>query len=164
MSAAAQPTVIGTVIHELGDFELESGEILPEARIAYRSWGRLSATADNVVVVCHALTGSPDVDAWWPGLLGSGRSLDPDRDFIICCNVLGSCYGSTGPASPAPHGHGNWGGDFPAVTVRPISSARSAGFSTVSESAASGWSWEDRWEGCRPWSGPSRIRGSNRPR
>jgi len=120
MSAAAQPSVIDTVKHELGDFELESGEILPEARIAYRSWGRLSATADNVVVVCHALTGSPDVDLWWPGLLGPGHSIDPERDFIICCNVLGSCYGTTGPTSPAPHGHGNWGGDFPAVTVRDI--------------------------------------------
>ena len=102
MNAAAQPSIIGTILHELGDFELESGETLPEVRIAYRSWGRLSATADNVVVVCHALTGSPDVDLWWPGLLGAGRSLDPDRDFIVCCNVLGSCYGSTGPASPAP--------------------------------------------------------------
>lgn len=120
MSATAKPSVIGTILHELGDFELESGETLPEVRIAYRSWGRLSATPDNVVVVCHALTGSPDIDLWWPGLLGPGRSLDPDRDFIICCNVLGSCYGSTGPASPAPNRHGNWGSDFPAVTVRDI--------------------------------------------
>jgi homoserine O-acetyltransferase len=120
MSATAQPSVIGTILHELGDFELENGAILPGARIAYRSWGRLSATADNVVVVCHALTGSPDVDLWWSGLFGPERTLDPDRDFIICFNVLGSCYGSTGPASPTPHGHGNWGGDFPAVTVRDI--------------------------------------------
>ncbi len=72
------------------------------------------------MVVCHALTGSPDVDLWWPGLFGPGRSLDPDRDFIICCNVLGSCYGSTGPASPAPDGRRNWGADFPAVTVRDV--------------------------------------------
>lgn len=120
MSTTAQTPVIGTVIHELGDFELGSGAILPDCRIAYRSWGRLAATADNVVVVCHALTGSPDLDLWWPGLLGPGRCLDSDRDFIICCNVLGSCYGSTGPASPAPHGRGNWGGDFPTVTVRDI--------------------------------------------
>ncbi len=120
MSAAARPSVIGTLVHDLGDFELESGAVLPDTRIAYRSWGRLSATADNVVVVCHALTGSPDVDLWWPGLLGQGRSLDPDRDFIVCCNILGSCYGSTGPASPAPDGRRNWGGDFPAVTVRDV--------------------------------------------
>ena len=120
MSAAAQPSVIGTVIGDLGDFELENGAVLPDCRIAYRSWGRLSAAADNVVVVCHALTGSPDVDLWWPGLLGPGRSLDPERDFVICCNVLGSCYGSTGPTTPAPDRHGPWGGDFPAVTVRDV--------------------------------------------
>jgi len=120
MTTAAHSPVIGTTVHDLGEFELENGQILPEARIGYRSWGRLSATADNVVVVCHALTGSPDVDLWWPGLFGPGRSLDPDRDFIICCNVLGSCYGSTGPASPAPDGRGNWGGAFPTVTVRDI--------------------------------------------
>jgi len=118
--SSANPRVIGTIIHELGDLKLESGEVLPDTRIAYRSWGRLSATADNAVVVCHALTGSPDVDLWWSGLLGPGRAFDPDRDFVICCNVLGSCYGSTGPASQAPEGRGRWGGDFPVVTVRDI--------------------------------------------
>jgi homoserine O-acetyltransferase len=108
---------IGTSIHEIGDLELASGEVLPGARIAYRCWGRLSPTGTNAVVVCHALTGSPDVDLWWPDLLGSGRTLDPDRDFIICCNVLGSCYGSTGPASFKPGTQQRWGADFPAVSV-----------------------------------------------
>jgi len=108
---------LGGSIHELGDVELESGEILPDVRIAVRSWGRLAPAGTNAVVVCHALTGSPDIDLWWPGLLGSGRALDPDRDFVVCCNVLGSCYGSTGPASARPGTGDRWGADFPAVTV-----------------------------------------------
>jgi homoserine O-acetyltransferase len=100
--------------------ELESGVRLPSVTVAYRTWGRLSAGGDNAVVVCHALTGSADVDRWWGALLGPGRALDPDRDFAVCSNVLGGCYGSTGPASPRPDGAGPWGGDFPAVTVRDI--------------------------------------------
>jgi homoserine O-acetyltransferase len=103
---------------ELGDFELESGEVVPDCRIATRRWGRLSPTGTNAVVVCHALTGSPDVDRWWSDLLGPGHGLDPDRDFIVCCNVLGSCYGSTGPASIRSATGRRWGADFPAVTVR----------------------------------------------
>lgn len=111
---------IGASIYAIGNFELESGEVLPDARIAYRSWGRLSPTGTNAVVVCHALTGSTDVDLWWSGLLGSGRALNPDRDFIICCNVLGSCYGSSGPASEKPGADGRWGADFPAITVADV--------------------------------------------
>lgn len=111
---------IGSSVHEIGDFLLESGEVLPDARIAFRSWGRLTPTGTNAVVVCHALTGSPDVDLWWSGLLGSGRTLDPDRDFIICCNVLGSCYGSSGPASERPGTTDRWGADFPAITVADV--------------------------------------------
>jgi homoserine O-acetyltransferase len=102
-----------------GPFSLESGDTLPEVTVAYRTWGRLSPRGDNAVLVCHALTGSADVDRWWGPLLGPGRALDPERDFVVCANVLGGCYGTTGPTSPGPGG-GRWGGDFPAVTVRDI--------------------------------------------
>ncbi|MEE4270690.1 MAG: homoserine O-acetyltransferase [Thermoanaerobaculales bacterium] len=108
---------IDASIREIGDFRLESGEVVPDARIAYRSWGTLNPSATNAVVVCHALTGSPDVDLWWPALLGPGRAFDPLRDFVICCNVLGSSYGSTGPASLRPGTDHRWGADFPATTV-----------------------------------------------
>jgi homoserine O-acetyltransferase len=111
------PLRLGSSTHELGNFDLENGEVVPGARIAYRTWGRLSATGANAVVVCHALTGSPDVDRWWSDLLGPGRTFDPDRDFVICCNVLGSCYGSTGPASLRQETGARWGSDFPEVTV-----------------------------------------------
>jgi homoserine O-acetyltransferase len=87
-----------------GAFPLESGARLPAVTVAYRTWGRLGAGGDNAVLVCHALTGSADVDRWWGPLLGPGRALDPDRDFVVCSNVLGSCYGTTGPTSLRPKG------------------------------------------------------------
>lgn len=98
-------------------FPLASGETLPEVKVAYRTWGRLNAAGDNAVVVCHALTGSADADAWWGDLFGPGRALDPEKYFIVCSNVLGGCYGTTGPASLAPDGL-HWGARFPTVTVR----------------------------------------------
>ncbi|MEO7795616.1 MAG: homoserine O-acetyltransferase, partial [Thermoanaerobaculia bacterium] len=104
-----------------GSFLLDSGERLREVEVAYRSWGRLSAERDNAVVVCHALTGSADVDRWWGKLLGGGRAFDPEVDFVLAANLLGSCYGTTGPRSPrTPSGAAPaaWGGDFPAITVR----------------------------------------------
>lgn len=89
---------------------LESGEQLSDVQVAYRTWGRLDGNGGNAVVVCHALTGTPNVDQWWGPLLGSGLALDPDRDFIISSNILGSCYGTTGPAdSRSP---------FPRITIR----------------------------------------------
>ncbi|MDX9736978.1 MAG: homoserine O-acetyltransferase [Azonexus sp.] len=98
-------------------FALESGGFLPEVEVAYRTWGRLNAAGDNAVIVCHALTGSADADAWWGSLFGAGRVLDPGRYFIVCSNVLGGCYGTTGPASPAPDGR-PWGARFPEISVR----------------------------------------------
>lgn len=99
-------------------FALESGAILPEVRVGYRTWGSLDAAGTNAVLVCHALTGSADADLWWGGLFGPGRTLDPERDFIVCSNALGSCYGTTGPASLRPEDGRPYGSDFPAVTVR----------------------------------------------
>lgn len=111
-----------------GPVVLESGEVLPEVRVAYRTWGRLSRGRDNAVLVCHALTGSSDLAEWWGGLLGSGRAFDPARDFIVCSSVLGGCYGTTGPTSPRPRRtvrpgvvagpDAPYGPDFPEVTIR----------------------------------------------
>ena len=108
----------GNLFYDLPEpLRLEHGEVLPAVRVAYRTWGTLDAAGGNAVLVCHALTGSSQADAWWDGLFGPGRTLDPERDFVVCSNVLGSCYGTTGPASPRPDGS-PWGPDFPAVTVR----------------------------------------------
>jgi len=101
-----------------GERPLESGERLPGVHVAYRTWGRLDPDGANAVVVCHALTGSADAEDWWTGMFGPGRALDPDRDFIVCQNILGSCYGTTGPASTMPGTDRCWGPDFPTVTVR----------------------------------------------
>jgi homoserine O-acetyltransferase len=107
-----------TRIFRLGrPFALESGAVLDDLAVAYRTWGRLSPAADNAVIVCHALTGSADADLWWAPLFGAGRALDPDRDFIVCANVLGGCYGSTGPATRDAAGR-RLGTRFPAVTIR----------------------------------------------
>ncbi len=92
---------------------LDGGDALDPVRLAFRTWGR---PCERAVLVCHALTGSADVDRWWPGLLGRGRALDPERDFVVAANVLGSCYGSTGPADAA----GPRGSSFPALTVRDL--------------------------------------------
>jgi len=92
---------------------LENGGVLEDVTVAYRTWGRLDADGANGVLVCHALTANADADEWWEPLIGSGRALDPDRDFIVCSNILGSCYGTTGPST--------FDGDaFPRITVRDI--------------------------------------------
>ena len=94
-------------------FLLASGMALQGATVGYQTWGTLNSAGDNVVWVCHALTGNSDVENWWPALFGVGKALDPTRDFIVCANVLGGCYGSAGP-----HSHG--GADFPEISVGDI--------------------------------------------
>jgi homoserine O-acetyltransferase len=101
-----------------GPFVLESGVRLERLQVAFRTWGSLSPTGDNAVVVCHAFTGSADVDRWWTRMFGPGRALDPERDFVVCSNLLGSCYGTTGPASLDPVTGRPWLGRFPAITLR----------------------------------------------
>lgn len=110
-----------------GPLRLESGAVLPEVTIAYETWGTLSPSGDNAVLVEHALTGDSHVvgDAgpahpspgWWPGLIGPGAPLDTDRWFVVASNVLGGCQGTTGPSSTAPDGR-PWGSRFPFVTIR----------------------------------------------
>src|SRR5678815_1827606 len=84
-------------------FTLESGQTLPGLTIAYHSYGQLNANKDNVIWICHALTANSDAKEWWPGMIGKGLLFDTDNYFIICANILGSCYGTTGPLSVNPH-------------------------------------------------------------
>lgn len=76
--------------------------VLNPAFINYNTYGTLNAARDNVIVICHALTGNASLEAWWGDLLGSGKAFDTDQYFIVCCNILGSCYGSCGPNSLRP--------------------------------------------------------------
>lgn len=99
-------------------FRLERGSVLPEICIDYRTYGQLNASRDNVVWVCHALTGNAEVHDWWDGLVGPDKVLDPRRYFIVCANVLGSCYGTTGANTTDPRTDRPYGDSFPDVTIR----------------------------------------------
>lgn len=104
-------------------FTLESGAILPSLDIAYHTYGSLNAARDNVVWVCHALTANSDVADWWPHTVEDGCFLDPADRFIICANIIGSCYGSTGPLSVSPATGEPYYTDFPRLTIRDIVAA-----------------------------------------
>ncbi|MCK8608733.1 homoserine O-acetyltransferase [Agromyces sp. C10] len=111
----------------IGDLALESGQVLPDVRIAYETWGTLAPVRDNAILVLHALTGDSHVlgpagpghpsAGWWPGVVGPGRAIDTDRWFVVAPNVVGGCQGSTGPSSVAPDGV-EWGARFPFLTIR----------------------------------------------
>jgi homoserine O-acetyltransferase/O-succinyltransferase len=97
----------------LGPFRTEAGVTLPDLRVAYRRDG---PPASSAVLVVHALTGSADAAGdWWKPLIGPGRALDTDTTQVVCCNLLGSCYGTTGPREVA---------DFPSITPRDMARAQ----------------------------------------
>ena len=109
---------MGNVFIYNKEFALECGEVLPSLKVAYHTFGRLNNDRNNVAWVCHALTANSDVADWWPGTVEAGRFLDPDKYFVVCANILGSCYGTTGPAEINPATGEPWYGDFPKVTIR----------------------------------------------
>ncbi|MGH9606497.1 MAG: homoserine O-acetyltransferase MetX [Terracidiphilus sp.] len=97
---------------------LECGRTLVSPTLHYAVYGRLNAARDNAVLVCHALSGSALVGSWWPEVFAPGAVLSLEHDFVICINMLGSCYGSTGPGSVDPETGKVYGPDFPLVSVR----------------------------------------------
>jgi len=99
-------------------FSLESGDTLTELNITYSTYGSLNEGKDNVVWICHALTANSDVAEWWPGVVGTGHVIDPERYFIVCANILGSCYGTSGPLSVNPSSHEPYYSSFPFITIR----------------------------------------------
>src|SRR5690348_421054 len=140
---------VGTVETEYLDLrqpvELDCGRALHPVRIAYETYGTLSPARDNVILVCHALSGdahaagvakTPPAEStrdgfgaddrdgtrnkglgWWDGMIGPGKAFDTDRYFVVCSNLIGSCRGSTGPASIDPATGRAYGATFPVVTV-----------------------------------------------
>ena len=105
---------------------LDGGQSLEGVRIAYETHGTLNEARDNAILICHALTGDQHVmsdhpktgkPGWWVRMVGPGKPIDTDRYFIVCANVIGSCMGSTGPASPGPDGK-PYGMRFPVITIR----------------------------------------------
>lgn len=111
------PEHVGDFVLER-DLQLESGGILAKPTLRYATYGRLNAARDNAVLVCHALSGSASVRSWWPEVLAPGGLLSLERDFVICINILGSCYGSTGPGSVDPASGAIYGPEFPLVSIR----------------------------------------------
>ncbi|MEE1620038.1 homoserine O-acetyltransferase [Zafaria sp. J156] len=107
-----------------GAFAFETGGFLPAVDLAYETWGRLNADASNAVLLQHALTGDTHVargdgaePGWWDGFIGPGRTIDTERYFVVAANMVGGCYGSTGPSSPDADGV-PWGSRFPFTTIR----------------------------------------------
>ena len=112
--------VEGHVFSHSETFSLESGATLPGFQLYYTTYGTLNEARDNVVWVCHALTANARVLDWWPGLFGPDALYNPDDYFIVCANMLGSCYGSTGPLSDNPLTDRPFYHDFPILTNRDI--------------------------------------------
>ena len=108
-------------------FPLDSGEILSPVTLAYHTYGQLNADHSNAILICHALSGSqhaagtrkdrPGEMGWWFDCIGPGKAFDTNRFFVICSNVLGGCYGSSGPISHNPATGQPYGLDFPVVTI-----------------------------------------------
>jgi homoserine O-acetyltransferase len=99
-------------------FILENGNMLPGIDIRYTTLGELNEDASNVVWICHALTANSSVDKWWPGIVGNGCLIDPSKYYIVCANILGSCYGTSGPLSINPDTGKPYYSNFPIVTIR----------------------------------------------
>ena len=111
--------------HSPHAFACEYGGALPELTIAYETWGRLDAARSNAVLVHTGLSASSHAKShernphkgWWEEMIGPGRALDTDRTFVVCTNLLGGCYGSTGPSSADPRTGEPYATDFPVISV-----------------------------------------------
>ncbi len=110
-----------------GPLRLDGGGLLSPVEIGYETYGTLNADGSNAILICHALTGDQHVASphprtgkpgWWTRLVGEGKPIDPARHFIICSNVIGSCMGSSGPATIDPSTGEPWAMRFPVITIR----------------------------------------------
>lgn len=112
-----QPTYEGDFVLD-EHLQLDCGRVLAGATLHYAVYGRLNEARDNAVLVCHALSGSALVGSWWPEVFAPGAVLSLEHDFVICINMLGSCYGSTGPGSVDPDTGEIYGPSFPLISIR----------------------------------------------
>lgn len=116
MTSLVRAEPIAAVL-SLGDFRLERGGVIPDARLFYRVFGDLSLGRQHgAILIFHALTGSADAESWWEPLIGPGRALDTTGHPVISANLLGSCYGSSGPRDVSD-------GSFPVLTTADLARA-----------------------------------------
>ena len=110
------------------DFKLTSGATLPELTLAYETWGTLAADGSNAILLCHGYTNHPqaggDENGWAHKLLGPGKAIDTKKYFVVCSNMIGSAYGSSGPSSINPATNKPYGPDFPKYTTRDMIAAQ----------------------------------------
>ena len=106
-----------------GPFTFENGDRLESIDIAYHTSPREYDGREPVIWICHALTANSDCEDWWPEMVGSGKLIDTDKYFVACVNMLGSAYGSSGPASINPKTGKPYLLSFPRVTVRDMINA-----------------------------------------
>lgn len=109
-------------------FTFDNGQSIPGFTLRYETYGRPNAARDNAILVCHALSGdhhcagihalSDKKPGWWNNLIGPGKAVDTNKFFVLCCNVLGGCQGSSGPSSVDPRTGRPYGITFPSVTIR----------------------------------------------
>ena len=131
-SARSEPGEVGLVeprdFVSSAPFTFDNGQSLPGFTLRYETYGRLNATRDNAIVICHALSGdhhcagihslADKKTGWWNNLIGPGKAVDTNKFFVLCANVIGGCQGSSGPSSPDPRTGRPYGITFPAVTIR----------------------------------------------
>ena len=121
------PDLISQMTNEIfycqEELQLESSEIMPGFQLSFTTQGMINTQKDNVIWVLHALTGDANPQDWWSGLVGEDKFYDPAKHFIVCANLLGSCYGSTQPMSENPKTGKPYYYDFPNITTRDIAKA-----------------------------------------
>lgn len=111
----ADPFAVSVIVHINMDHSDSVVICIFLLQVRYNHYGELNQAKDNVMVVCHALTGNSQLSTWWSSMLGPGKAFDTSKYFIICANVLGSCYGTTGPLSINPSTGKRYGASFPKV-------------------------------------------------
>ena len=128
-------TMNGSMSMRVADeLALQSGATIGPVTLAYETYGTLNETGSNAILICHALSGDAHVAAhpgtegqkpgWWDEAVGPGKAFDTNRYFVICSNVIGGCYGSTGPSSTNPRTGHPYGLTFPVITVRDMVEAQ----------------------------------------
>jgi homoserine O-acetyltransferase len=141
MSPVSDPSLARTRFLQIASLEepfvLQNGKTLGPVVVAYKTWGTLNASRSNAVLVFHALSGSQNAagfdpegaggfwgeechQGWWDAFIGPGKAVDTDKYFVVCCNYLGGCYGTTGPADTNPATGKPYGRAFPYPTISDI--------------------------------------------